>query len=334
MTTGTAIARSRASRGSWLVLLLLALAPPLAAFADNAYVVPFLTRVAIFGLAATGLNLALGFGGLTSLGHAAFMGVGAYAVGMLMASGVDNGWLHIAVVLVAGALTSLVIGALALRTSGISFIMLTLAFAQLLYFIATGLKTWGGDDGFSFRGRSNFGSPAWLAGDVTFYYVVLACLALGVLCVSRIVASRFGAALAGIKSNEARMASIGLHPYRYKLVAFVVSGTICAVAGGLLAELTQFVSPSYMHWSRSAELLLMVLLGGMASGVGPLLGAVVYLCLEEALGRFTTHWQAPMGLILVAVVLFAREGIADAFGRSWSGLTRGARRTPAAPPPP
>lgn len=310
-------------------LLLLAIAPLVATAVGDAYVVSFLSRAMIFGLAALSLNLVLGFGGMTSLGHAAFMGVGAYAVGLMIQSGVTNGFAHFAVVLVAGAVAALMIGAICLRTSGLSFIMLTLAFAQLLFFIGSGLKQYGGDDGFSFRGRSVFMSQP--SSDVALYYFILAWLAFATLLIHRIIHSRFGIALRGIKSNEARMASIGLHPYRYKLAAFVVSGTLCAVAGGLLANLTQFVSPSYMHWTRSAELLLMALLGGMASVFGPVVGAVAFMFLEEGLGHFTKHWQAPMGLILVVIVMFARNGLADvgallARGVDW------VRRRRAAPP--
>ena len=291
-------------------LLLLAVAPAIAMALGDSYVVSFLSRMMIFGLAALSLNLVLGFGGMTSLGHAAFMGVGAYAVGLMIQSGVTNGFAHFAVVVAAGAIAALLIGAICLRTSGLSFIMLTLAFAQLLFFVGSGLKQYGGDDGFSFRGRSDF--MHLLSNDVVLYYFILAWLAVATLLIHRIIHSRFGVALRGIKSNEARMASIGLHPYRYKLAAFVISGTLCAVAGGLLANLAQFVSPSYMHWTRSAEMLLMALLGGMSSVFGPVVGAAAFMFLEEGLGHFTQHWQAPMGLILVVIVMFARNGLSDA----------------------
>jgi branched-chain amino acid transport system permease protein len=271
----------------------------------------FMSRVMVFGLAAMGLNLVLGFGGMTSLGHAAFVGLGAYTVGLMMQWGVSDGFAHFAAVLLVGALASLAIGAVCLRTGGLSFIMLTLAFAQLLYFIFTGLKQYGGDDGFSFRGRSQFFGLPLLDGEVPLYYFILGWLVLAAVLLQRIVRSRFGMALQGIRSNEARAASIGLNTFRYKLAAFVISGVICAVAGGLLANLSQFVSPAYMHWSRSAELLLMVLLGGVSTVLGPLAGAVLLLFLEEGLSHLTQHWQAPMGIILVLVVMFARNGLAD-----------------------
>ncbi|MDO8770913.1 MAG: branched-chain amino acid ABC transporter permease [Burkholderiaceae bacterium] len=308
----------------WLPIVVfgvLAAAPMIAHLLNQAYYITFLSRVMIFGLAALSLNLVLGFGGLTSLGHAAFMGVGAYCVGLLMQYGVTNGFVHFTVVMVLGALIALLIGSICLRTSGLAFIMLTLAFAQLLFFIGTGLKQYGGDDGFSFRGRSDFGLLGSLGNETALYYFILGWLALATFIVARVVDSRFGMALRGIKSNEARMTSIGLHPYRYKLVAFVISGTICSVAGGLLANLAQFVSPSYTHWSRSAEMLLMVLLGGMSSIMGPLAGAAVFMVLEDVLGHFTIHWQAPMGLILMLIVIYARNGLSD-IGELLAGLVR------------
>ncbi|MDB6000456.1 MAG: branched-chain amino acid transporter permease, partial [Rhizobacter sp.] len=285
--------------------------PLLAQAAGQPYYVTFMSRVLIFGMAALSLNLLLGFGGLTSLGHSAFLGLGAYTVGLMVQAGVSNGFLHIAALLAVGTLAAFAIGALCLRTSGLSFIMLTLAFAQLLYFVGSGLKAYGGDDGFSFRGRSQFGSAFSLADDTTLYYAILACLLVSALVVSRLVDSRFGMALRGTKSNLRRIESIGLHAYRYQLTAFVISGVMCTVAGGLLANLTQFVSPAYMHWARSADLLIMALLGGMGSVLGPVVGAAALLLLEEGLGALTQHWQAPLGIILILIVMFARNGLSE-----------------------
>jgi branched-chain amino acid transport system permease protein len=313
--------RARSAWPSIGLFLLLAFVPLLAQAFNQAYYITFLSRVLVFGLAAMSLNLLVGFGGMTSLGHAAFLGVGAYGIGLLMQHGVSNGFVHFAAVMVLGAVTALLIGAICLRTGGLAFIMLTLAFAQLLFFIGTGLKQYGGDDGFSFRGRSDFGPLGSLSSEVSLYYFILAWLAFAALVRTRLVESRFGMALRGIKGNEARMTSIGLHAYRYKLVAFVISGTLCAVAGALLANLAQFVSPSYAQWSRSAELLLMVLLGGMASVLGPLAGAAAFLILEEVLGQFTSHWQAPMGIVLMLTVLYARNGLTD-IGGLVTGLWR------------
>ncbi len=294
----------------WVAIILMAL-PQLAHVLDAGFYVSFATRVMIFGMAALSLNLVLGFGGMTSLGHAAFMGVGAYTVGLLMFHGVSNGYVHFVAAIALGAVASLIIGAICLRTGGLSFIMLTLASAQLLYFIGSGLKQYGGDDGFSFRGRSDFGALLQLNTPDALYFFVLAWLVLTAWIVRRVVQSRFGIALRGIRSNEARAQSIGVHPYSYRLAAFVLAGVLSSISGALLANLSQFISPAYMHWSRSAELLLMVLLGGMSSVIGPLVGAAAFLLLEEGLGHLTKHWQAMMGLILVVIVMYARNGLAD-----------------------
>lgn len=297
----------------WLFVLL-AIFPIAATVIDQTYYLGFISKIMVFGIAALGLNLVLGFGGMVSLGHAAFVGVGAYAVGICMHYGVTNGWIHFGLAMGAGALSSLLIGALCLRTGGISFIMLTLAFAQLLFFLGVGLKQYGGDDGFSFRGHSEFFSWLHLEDVRVMYWVIMACLALTVFVVGRSTRSGFGLALRGVKSNEGRAQSIGLHTYRHKLAAFVLSGVLCALSGALLANLTQFVSPSYMHFSRSAELLLMILLGGISSLLGPVVGAAALIVLEESLGQITPHWQAPMGLAIVLIVLFARNGLIDLAG--------------------
>ena len=309
--------RSSSLRMALLLFLILALAPPAANALHQTYYLTFLSRVMVFGLAAISLNLILGFGGMTSLGHAAFLGVGAYTVGLLIHHGITNGFVHFAAAMALGALAALAIGAVCLRTGGLSFIMLTLASAQLFYFVATGLKQYGGDDGFSFRGHSDFGAWLPLDNEAALYWFILGWLALTTLIVYRTVHSRFGLALRGMRGNEARSATIGLHPYRYKLAAFVLSGALCSVAGALLANLAQFVSPSYMHWGRSAELLLMVLLGGMAGVLGPLAGAAVFMGLEEVGGMLTPHWPALMGLFLIVVVLYARNGLTELAGRFW-----------------
>jgi branched-chain amino acid transport system permease protein len=294
-----------------LLVALLALLPLVAQLAGQTYYITFATRILVFAMAAVTLNLILGFGGMTSLGHAAFMGIGAYTVGLFMHHGVTNGWIHFAGAIGVGALLALVIGAVCLRGAGLSFIMLTLASAQLLFFIASGLKQYGGDDGFSFRGHSDFGSWLPLANPVAMYMFTLAWLAFTAWLVRRVVQSRFGSVLRAIKSNEARAASVGLPSYMYKLAAFSIAGALCSVSGALLANLAQFVSPAYMHWSRSAELLLMVLLGGMGGVIGPVIGAGALLLMEEGLASLTPHWQAFLGLALVAIVMFARNGLVD-----------------------
>jgi branched-chain amino acid transport system permease protein len=291
-----------------LVFGLFALVPVYSvAFAEPFYLSLF-ARVMIFALAALSLDLVLGYGGLVSFGHAAYLGVGAYAVGILAFHGIDSALLQWGTAIVASALVALFIGAVSLRTSGMYFIMITLAFAQMLFYLAISLKTYGGDDGLPIGRRGTLG-PIDLKNDVQFYYLVLALLALTLAGMRRIVASRFGRALEGAKWNERRMIALGIAPYRHRLAAFVLSGTVCGLAGALLATLTTFVSPSYMAWTRSGEIIVMVVLGGMSSLVGPVVGAVALLILEEVLASLTIHWMVILGPILIAIVLFARRGI-------------------------
>jgi branched-chain amino acid transport system permease protein len=303
-----------------LSMLALALVPSITAALHQPFYVDLVARMMIFAIAAVSLNLILGFGGMVSFGHAAFMGLGAYVVGLAMANGFSNGWAQLALVVAVAAVAGFFIGAVCLRTNGLYFIMITLAFAQFLYFVGVGLKRYGGDDGFTFRGHSDFGAALSLDDDATLYYVIWAVLALTLILVGRFVRSRFGMALRGTRSNERRMRSLGLPTYRYQLAAFVISGVICALAGALLANLTQFVSPAYMHWTRSGELLIMVIMGGMASVFGPVLGATMFLLLEEVLSSLTEHWQVILGPILILIVLFAQGGLA----RLWQPRRRGA----------
>jgi branched-chain amino acid transport system permease protein len=207
---------------------------------------------------------------------------------------------------------ALVMGAVCLRTSGLYFIMITLAFAQFLFFVGVGLRQYGGDDGLTFRAHSRFAEWLDFGQPVVFYYVVWSTLALALALVYRLVHSRFGMALGGIRSNERRIQALGLPPYRYRLTAFVVSGVICGISGALLANLTKFVSPAYLHWTRSGDLLIMVIMGGLSSVFGPVLGATLYLVLEEVLSAYTQHWQIILGPILVLLVLFAKKGLMSA----------------------
>jgi branched-chain amino acid transport system permease protein len=292
-----------------LSLAALAAVPAIAGAAGEPFYATLFTRVLIFAIAALSLDLILGYGGLVSFGHAAYLGIGAYAVGILAFYGVTSGIAQFAAAIVASAATAAAIGAVSLRTSGVYFIMITLAFSQMIYFLGESLNIYGGDDGLNIAEPSDFGRLLDLGNPTTLYYVVLAVLVLFLLFGRRLVRSRFGMLLQGAKSNERRMAAIGFRTYRYKLAAFVLSGTMCGVAGALFANLTLFVSPSIMHWTRSGEILMMVILGGMGSLFGPVLGAVLYLLLETVLSRLTEHWQAILGPILVLVVLFSRRGV-------------------------
>ena len=303
----------------WGGLALLVLLPPLATMAAQPFYLTLVTRILIFAIAALSLDLILGYGALVSFGHAAFMGIGAYAVGILAFHVITSGWIQWPVAIVASAAVAALIGLVSLRTSGVYFIMITLAFAQMLYFLGISLKTYGGDDGLTIQTRSQFDGLIDLANNTVLYYVVLAFM-LGFLFLSaRLVESRFGMVIRGAKSNERRMRALGFPTVRYRLVAFVIAGTMCGVSGVLLANLTNFTSPAYMHWTRSGELMVMVILGGIASLIGPIFGAFALLVLEEILSGWTQHWQSILGPILVLIVLFAKKGI---YGLLPSGKTR------------
>jgi branched-chain amino acid transport system permease protein len=202
-----------------------------------------------------------------------------------------------------------VIGALSLRTRGVYFIMITLAFAQMAYYVAIGLDRYGGDDGMILEARSRFAGLLNLNDKTTFYYVCLAILFATIFIVWRLVNSRFGMAIQGARSNERRMRAIGFPVYRYRLTCFVIAGTMCGLAGALLGNFSDFISPATMHWTRSGDLIIMVVLGGMGSIFGPLIGAVALLALEEVLSGITEYWQIILGPLLLLVVLFARRGI-------------------------
>ena len=277
--------------------VLLALVPPVAALTNQPFYVDLFRRVMIFALAAVSLDLILGYGGMVSFGHAAYLGIGAYAVGIPAFYGVDNGWLQWGLAIAASALAATVIGAISLRTSGVSFIMITLAFAQMLYYLGISLETYGGDNGMRLSGRSRFGGPLDLREPAIFYYVVLAILVLFLALGNRLVASRFGMVIRAAKSNEPRARAIGFSLFRYKLTAFVI------------ANQTEYLTPDFMHWTRSGEIMFMVILGGMGTLFGPVIGAVVLLLLEDVLSALTAHWQIILGPILILVVLFAKRGL-------------------------
>ena len=291
-------------------LLLLLAAPPLAIGIGQPYYVELLRRVMIFAIAAVSLNLILGYGGLVSFGHAAYLGVGGYSVGILAFYGVHNGWLQWAVAILASALVALAIGSISVRTRGIYFIMITLAFTQMLYYLGISVEEYGGDDGMRLKVKSQFSSLVDLGDPVTFYYVVFALLIACMFLVNRLVNSRFGMVIRAAKSNEARSRAIGFSPYPYQLAAFVIAGAMCGLAGALLANHTAYIAPAFMDWTRSGEIMFMVILGGMATMPGPALGAFALLIIEDLLAGWTQHWQVILGPLLILSVLFFKRGLA------------------------
>lgn len=312
------------------VLLALALVPPAALLLDRPYLVTLVNRAVIYALAAMALDLVMGYGRLVSFGHGAFVGLGAYTVGILgthelLGEPLIGGWagsneafLVWPLAMVAAALYALIMGALSLRTAGVYFIMITLAFGQLAYYFFISLSAYGGRTGL----------PLWVRNDVagldlsapaTFYYVCLGLLALVLWGLGRVVRSRFGRVLEGCRQNERRMRALGFRPYLYQLAAFVLSGALAGLAGALIANHTEFVSPALMHWSRSGQLMVIVLLGGLATLVGPIYGALALLMLEEILIAYTPHWQIVLGPLLILAVLFFRGGLFGALAGRRAG---------------
>jgi len=296
------------------------LLPAVALGLDKPFFVTLASRMLIYGLAAASLDLILGFGGMVSFGHAAFFGVGGYTVGILSAHGFDgsaflglfpggdNALIVWPLAMLVSGLLALVVGAVSLRTGGVYFIMITLAFAQMLYYFFVSLETYGGDDGLSMYGRSRLPGLD-LSDDATFYYVCLALLLAFLWLGRRLVASRFGMVIAGVRENERRMVALGFPVYRYKLACFAIAGAVAGLAGALAANQTEFVSPGLMHWTKSGEIMVMVIMGGMGTLVGPVFGAAVFLLLEEVLSKWTEHWMIVLGPLLILIVLFAKRGL-------------------------
>lgn len=302
---------------AWLIFGGFAALPLIAAMTGDPYLVVVATRILAFAMAALALDLILGYGGMVSFGHAAYLGIGAYAVAILSRAGITDLGAHLGAAVVAGAVFALVTGAISLRTRGIYFIMITLAFAQMAYFFFVSLSAYGGDDGVTLAARSTVMGQDWLRDDRVLYYAALAMLVgLYLLCVA-ITGSRFGRVLTGARENPLRMQAVGFTPFRFQLTAFVISGAMTAIAGVILANQASYVSPAYMNWHRSGELVVMVVLGGIGNLLGAIAGATLALLLEEWLALFTEHWRLIFGALLILVVLFSRDGLTGLFrGRS------------------
>ena len=308
-------------------LILLILLPWLLDLLGQEYLLSLATRVLIYGLAASSLNLILGYGGMVSLGHAAFMGIGGYTVGilafhsyesipvfswLLRFNGSENGLLVWPLAMVLAALFALVTGAISLRTKGMHFIMITLAFAQMVFFFFTSLDTYGGSDGLSLYSRNRLPGLD-LGSDYQFYYLCLTLLLIFLFLMHRLINSRFGRVLVGSRENEQRLQILGFSTFGYRLLSYCLAGAAAGLAGALLVNQGEFVSPGMIHWTRSGEIMVMVLLGGTGTLVGPLIGAATLLFMEEYLAMYTEHWMIILGPFLILVVLFARNGLYGLF---------------------
>jgi branched-chain amino acid transport system permease protein len=316
-------ANPRVTREGALNLVIAAgllLFPVIAAAQGNPFMVTLATKAAILGLAAVGLNIALGFGGLVSFGHAAFFGIGGYATGILASHALNyqpliGDWegttqmlVHWPAAMIVAGLVAFVIGLLSLRTSGVYFIMITLAFAQMLYYFAISWPAYGGEDGLSIYLRSSFPGVNTLA-PMPFFLLCFGVLMAAVLLSHFVSVSRFGLALHGARQNDQRLTAVGIDPRGVRLTAFVISAMITALAGCLFADLNRFVSPTMFSWQLSGELIVPIILGGTGRLFGPVAGAMLYVTLEHIFGGLTDHWQFFVGLLLLAVVLFARGGL-------------------------
>ena len=299
--------------GWCVVIVLLVALPPVVQQMGQPFYIDLVRRIMILAIAAISLNLILGYGGLVSFGHAAYLGVGAYAVGIMAFYGITNGWLQWGAAIGVSALVAAAIGAVSSRTSGVYFIMITLAFTQMLYYLSISIAEYGGDDGMRLKMKSQFPGLLDLRDPMVFYYLVLVLMLLMTYLVYRIVNSRFGMVLRATKSNEARSRAIGYSPYAYRLVAFTIAGAMCGLAGALYANHTNYIAPTILTWQQSGDLMFMVILGGMASTAGPVLGAFALLVIEEILKAWTEYWQVWLGPLLVLSVIFFKRGLAGIF---------------------
>jgi branched-chain amino acid transport system permease protein len=309
------------------VLLLLVVFPLAMQAADNLFYVSFASRVIIYAIAATSLNLVLGYGGMISFGHAAFVGAGAYMASIFIAEGVTSAWIGWPAAILVSALLAWIIGAISLRTRGVYFIMITLAFAQMMFYLVNSMKAYGGDEGLTLPRRADLGLGLDLGNEVTFYYVVLTILLLSLYGLHRVVHSRFGRVMVAIRENEARVEAIGLPVYRYQLACFVIAGAAGGLAGALLASHGKYVNPNVLHWLQSGTLMIMVILGGVGHLWGGVIGAAVLLGLEHLITDYPIPWLAQVapnyqqhanlgvGLVMLIIVLFAPQGIAGLLRR-------------------
>lgn len=296
------------------LMVALAALPFVANVVGQPYYTALAARMLVYAIAASALNLALGFGGLIGFGHALFLGIGAYAVALPAFHGVDSGWWHLVLALAACGLVALVTGLVSLRTTGIGFIMITLAFAQMGYFFFVSLKQYGGDDGLTIATPSRFGSMN-LGSSTVVYGTAFVFLCLLILWLARLREAPFGMVLRGARQNARRVNAVGLPVLRYQLVAYVISAMLCGLAGVLLANLNAFASPSTLAWSVSGELIVIVVVGGVGTVFGPVFGALVYLGLEEALKAYTEHWPIVFGPLVVLLALLGKQGLMGALRR-------------------
>ena len=291
------------------IFAVLAAVPLAAKFGAESYLLSLGTRVMVFAIAAVSLDFIVGYGALVSFGHAAFVGLGAYAAGILASHGINDALIALPAAILLSTAFAVATGIVCLRTKGVYFIMITLAFSQMAFFTASSLSPYGGDDGLTLQSRNTFAGFAWMKADSALYYVAFVCLLIAYLLCRMLIASRFGRVLRGSRQNPTRMAALGFEVFRFQLVAYAIAGALAGAAGFLLANTANFVSPAYMSWQRSGELIIMVVLGGLGTLYGAIIGAAAFILAEEWLSGITEHWKMIFGPILILVVVFARGGL-------------------------
>lgn len=287
-------------------LLVAALIVPLL---GEPYYTKLIARMAILAIAAMTLDLLVGYGGLVSFGHAAFFGLGVYTAGLLPMVGIQQAVIVFPVAALVAGLFALISGAVSLRASGLYFIFITLAFAQMVFYVGQGLRMFGGDDGFQLKAPTLLFGNVSLADPVVLAYTMIGALVLLTWISHRLTRSRFGQTIIAARDNESKLSALGLAPYPHRLVLYVTACSMCSIAGVGFANLMEYVSPSTMSWVVSGELLFMVILGSAATLIGPILGAVVFVGLEQVLSEWTEHWMFWLGVLLVLRVLLLKDGL-------------------------
>ncbi|ASJ73014.1 branched-chain amino acid ABC transporter permease [Granulosicoccus antarcticus] len=306
-----------------LIALLLLAVPLIAWFLDEPFIITLATKVAILALAAVGLNLALGYGGLVSLGHATFFGLGGYSMGILASHAqtytpllespfVLEGTNSMPVIwltaIVISGLVAFIVGLLSLRTAGVYFIMVTLAFGQMFYYFAISWPAYGGEDGLSIYVRNGFPGLNTL-DPIQFFAICYVLLMLVIFFMARLNSASFGLALNAARQNSERVQTVGISPFKLQLVAFTISGAVTGLSGALYADLNRFISPTMFSWQTSGEIMVFIILGGVARLFGPVAGAAIFISLEHVLGGLSEYWHIYLGAVLLLVVLFAKGGL-------------------------
>lgn len=305
-------------------LLVAALIVPLL---GEPYYTKLIARMAILAIAAMTLDLLVGYAGLVSFGHAAFFGLGVYTAGLLPMLGIQQAIIIFPAAALIAGLFALMSGAVSLRASGLYFIFITLAFAQMVFYVGQGLRMFGGDDGFQLKAPTLLVGNVSLGDPVVLAYTMIGALVLLTWISQRLTKSRFGQTIIAARDNESKLSALGLAPYPHRLALYVTACSMCSVAGVGFANLMEYVSPSTMSWVVSGELLFMVILGSAATLIGPILGAVVFVGLEQVLSEWTEHWMFWLGLLLVLRVLLLKDGLYGLVLGRWALRGQGERQS-------